>query len=87
MLQNIRKQRKYFDSGDYAMSKAGKAPEPGLQTGSEHPDPETILHLSPLGGSGKASPVRRPSSLAQGSHVVRVAAARKSDPSNDEAIE
>ncbi|OAA68720.1 cyclic-AMP-regulated phosphoprotein family protein [Niveomyces insectorum RCEF 264] len=41
------KDRKYFDSGDYAMSKAGKGD--GVDTGtvgSQHPVPEKIPHLS-----------------------------------------
>ncbi|KAI0201922.1 camp-regulated phosphoprotein/endosulfine conserved region-domain-containing protein [Astrocystis sublimbata] len=41
------KERKYFDSGDYAMSKAGKGDK--LDTGSvgsQHPVPEDIPHLS-----------------------------------------
>jgi hypothetical protein len=41
------KERKYFDSGDYAMSKAGKGDK--LETGavgSQHPVPENIPHLS-----------------------------------------
>ncbi|KAI9900051.1 hypothetical protein N3K66_004313 [Trichothecium roseum] len=41
------KDRKYFDSGDYAMSKAGRGD--GVDAGavgSEHPVPENIPHLS-----------------------------------------
>ncbi|ROV93955.1 hypothetical protein VSDG_06210 [Cytospora chrysosperma] len=41
------KDRKYFDSGDYAMSKAGKGD--GVDTGSvgsQHPVPENIPHNS-----------------------------------------
>ncbi|KFH45252.1 mRNA stability protein-like protein [Hapsidospora chrysogenum ATCC 11550] len=41
------KDRKYFDSGDYAMSKAGKGD--GVDAGavgSQHPVPENIPHLS-----------------------------------------
>ncbi|KAK4901865.1 hypothetical protein LTR27_001639 [Elasticomyces elasticus] len=47
LLQNKLKERKYFDSGDYAMSKAGKA-DAGLVggLGREHPSPESIPHLS-----------------------------------------
>jgi hypothetical protein len=46
------KERKYFDSGDYALSKAGKAD--GVDTGavgSEHPVPENIPHLTSPGGT------------------------------------
>ncbi|KAJ2412109.1 hypothetical protein GGI10_003884 [Coemansia sp. RSA 2530] len=48
-------ERKYFDSGDYAMSKAGKAVE---AVGQQHPSPESIPHqqvapaqVPPLAGS------------------------------------
>jgi len=44
------KERKYFDSGDYALSKAGAASS--VDTGSvgrEHPLPENIPHLSSPG--------------------------------------
>lgn len=45
LLQNKLKERKYFDSGDYALSKAGKASDVGVtQVGREHPVPENIPH-------------------------------------------
>ncbi|OAJ38260.1 hypothetical protein BDEG_22209 [Batrachochytrium dendrobatidis JEL423] len=37
--------RKYFDSGDYAMSQAGKS-SPN-EVGSQHPSPERIPHSIP----------------------------------------
>ncbi|KAK1239677.1 hypothetical protein MKX07_001131 [Trichoderma sp. CBMAI-0711] len=50
------KDRKYFDSGDYAMSKAGKGD--GVDAGavgSQHPVPENIPHLtSPTNGGPNA---------------------------------
>ncbi|KAL8704946.1 MAG: hypothetical protein Q9201_001941 [Fulgogasparrea decipioides] len=55
LLQNKLKERKYFDSGDYALSKAGKASEGGVTSiGSQHPLPENIPHLTsptPINGS------------------------------------
>ncbi|KAL9576473.1 MAG: hypothetical protein Q9212_007070, partial [Teloschistes hypoglaucus] len=49
-------ERKYFDSGDYALSKAGKASEGGVTSiGSQHPLPENIPHLTspnPTNGNG-----------------------------------
>ncbi|WPG98574.1 Hypothetical protein R9X50_00136600 [Acrodontium crateriforme] len=47
LLQNKLKERKYFDSGDYALSKAGKS-DAGLVggLGREHPSPNTIPHLT-----------------------------------------
>ncbi|KAJ3055666.1 hypothetical protein HK097_009784 [Rhizophlyctis rosea] len=37
--------RKYFDSGDYALSKAGKSSP--AEVGSQHPSPERIPHSIP----------------------------------------
>ena len=51
---NNLQERKYFDSGDYALSKAGKASDAGVTSiGREHPDPEKIPHHSsaPLNGA------------------------------------
>ncbi|KAK3826717.1 MAG: camp-regulated phosphoprotein/endosulfine conserved region-domain-containing protein [Linnemannia gamsii] len=61
------KERKYFDSGDYALSKAGKTTAP---VGSEHPQPENIPHsnpatVNPLHGS----PPVKESSLVHESEV------------------
>ncbi|KAL8930222.1 MAG: hypothetical protein Q9208_000839 [Pyrenodesmia sp. 3 TL-2023] len=59
LLQNKLKERKYFDSGDYALSKAGKASEGGVTTiGSQHPLPENIPHLtspSPMSTNGSVA--------------------------------
>ncbi|KAH7379020.1 camp-regulated phosphoprotein/endosulfine conserved region-domain-containing protein [Cadophora sp. MPI-SDFR-AT-0126] len=57
------KERKYFDSGDYALSKAGKATSVDTESvGAQHPLPENIPHLtSPAvgiasqGGSGNSN--------------------------------
>ncbi|KAF2004819.1 endosulphine family protein [Amniculicola lignicola CBS 123094] len=49
LLQNKLKERKYFDSGDYALSKAGKASDIGVTSiGREHPVPEKIPHIAPV---------------------------------------
>lgn len=49
-------ERKYFDSGDYALSKAGKAYEGGVTTmGSQHPLPENIPHLTSPGPNGSSN--------------------------------
>ncbi|KAI1408413.1 Endosulfine-domain-containing protein [Hypoxylon sp. FL1857] len=51
------KERKYFDSGDYAMSKAGKGDSVDTgSVGSQHPVPENIPHLtSPNGQNGSST--------------------------------
>jgi hypothetical protein len=71
------KDRKYFDSGDYAMSKAGKGD--GVDTGSvgsQHPVPENIPHLSSpvnssngIGGVGLLHPHQHHPSMQAGSPV------------------
>ncbi|KAL1957885.1 hypothetical protein VTO42DRAFT_5450 [Malbranchea cinnamomea] len=72
LLQNKLKERKYFDSGDYALSKAGKASDVGVTSiGSRHPVPENIPHLtatsppqgnhfSPHGSPGHSSTSHNP---------------------------
>jgi hypothetical protein len=49
-LTKMQKDRKYFDSGDYALSKAGVAPQTAV--GTAIPNPENIPHASsPANGS------------------------------------
>jgi len=40
-------ERKYFDSGDYALSKVGRVA--GSEVGQQHPSPEKIPHSTPQG--------------------------------------
>ncbi|EEB08172.1 endosulphine family protein [Schizosaccharomyces japonicus yFS275] len=48
LVQKLKQGRKYFDSGDYALSKAGKASDTGItNVGKGIPSPETIPHLAP----------------------------------------
>jgi len=50
------KERKYFDSGDYALSKAGKASDVGVTTiGLKHPLPENIPHSHNAAGTPSSS--------------------------------
>ncbi|GAA5972797.1 hypothetical protein JCM11641_003946 [Rhodosporidiobolus odoratus] len=57
LLGNKLKERKYFDSGDYAMSKAGVSPQQSV--GTAIPSPADIPHASPnsssAGGAGTSS--------------------------------
>ncbi|KAI8358247.1 hypothetical protein B0O80DRAFT_444337 [Mortierella sp. GBAus27b] len=61
---HILKERKYFDSGDYALSQAGKTTGP---VGSEHPQPENIPHSNPTTNHG--SPPVKESSLIHESEL------------------
>jgi len=68
------KDRKYFDSGDYALSKAGRAPQSTV--GTAIPNPENIPHASSSGNglnghqiisispTNSTSPVNKESGLA-----------------------
>ncbi|CAO1614299.1 unnamed protein product [Parajaminaea phylloscopi] len=63
ILGNKLKERKYFDSGDYALSKAGKAPQQSV--GTAIPNPETIPHASTVGSPpGPAAPVGSPGAVS-----------------------
>ncbi|KAF9971838.1 hypothetical protein BGZ65_010182 [Modicella reniformis] len=61
------KERKYFDSGDYALSKAGKTTGP---VGSQHPQPENIPHSNPAAANSvHGSPPVKESSLIHESEI------------------
>ncbi|CEG72038.1 hypothetical protein G6F70_005069 [Rhizopus microsporus] len=55
LLGHKLRERKYFDSGDYELTKAGK--ESITTIGSEHPSPDTIPHSNPSSQPG-ASPAK-----------------------------
>lgn len=50
VLMKMQKDRKYFDSGDYALSKAGKADQSSV--GTAIPNPENIPHATPTNTPG-----------------------------------
>ncbi|RIA81281.1 camp-regulated phospho protein/endosulfine conserved region-domain-containing protein, partial [Glomus cerebriforme] len=59
LLSHKLKERKYFDSGDYALSKAGKTSGP---VGVQHPSPETIPHANTIAAvTHNSSPVKESS--------------------------
>lgn len=65
LLANKLKERKYFDSGDYALSKAGRAPKQSV--GTTIPNPETVPHAThpvQIPGSGSGSPGSHASALS-----------------------
>ncbi|ROV92386.1 hypothetical protein VMCG_09132 [Cytospora schulzeri] len=64
------KDRKYFDSGDYAMSKAGKGD--GVDTGSvgsQHPVPENIPHNNSSNNVGGTPGLNKSGSMSSASGV------------------
>lgn len=88
LLQNKLKERKYFDSGDYALSKAGKASDAGVtQIGSQHPNPENIPHLtSPSNGNvtGTAHMVHQGHGAQSGSPVKESSFLHRETSINDQ---
>ncbi|WRT65673.1 uncharacterized protein IL334_002618 [Kwoniella shivajii] len=48
LFTKMQKERKYFDSGDYMMSKAGV--QSAQAPGTAHPTPEAVPHASPPAG-------------------------------------
>ncbi|TPX51503.1 hypothetical protein SeMB42_g01093 [Synchytrium endobioticum] len=70
--------RKYFDSGDYALSKAGKTS--AKDVGTSHPSPERIPHSIPqnlkkgLDGIATNSPVKESSLVHEQTKDVEGAA-------------
>lgn len=59
-------ERKYFDSGDYALSKAGKASDVGVtQVGREHPNPEKIPHIAPPTPTGQLAQLAQQNGISQ----------------------
>ncbi|CAI7642965.1 unnamed protein product [Penicillium manginii] len=69
LLQNKLKERKYFDSGDYALSKAGKAQDV-TSIGSRHPVPENIPHLTATSPGTNPAPQTNGSISAQGGQQI-----------------
>jgi len=94
VLMKVQKDRKYFDSGDYALSKAGVAPQSTV--GTAIPNPENIPHASPPTQAGhpalatstsgivasSTSPIRE-SPLAPHSHRRTSSAERESKGETD----
>ncbi|TFL02856.1 camp-regulated phospho protein/endosulfine conserved region-domain-containing protein [Pterulicium gracile] len=95
-LTKMQKDRKYFDSGDYALSKAGVAPQTAV--GTAIPNPENIPHASspaPSNGShqnlsisptNSSSPAKE-SALAHESSIQDAGAAAGAPGTSDAADE
>lgn len=89
-------ERKYFDSGDYALSKAGKASDIGVTSiGREHPVPEKIPHIAPPAtaqngnaqnekGAGGVSPIKEHSFLHRETSLNRETSADDIDNEEQE---
>ncbi|KAL7273487.1 hypothetical protein RUND412_003662 [Rhizina undulata] len=91
VLQNKLKERKYFDSGDYALSKAGKASDVGVTNiGSKHPLPENIPHIHSSGGNSvsgmnSGSPIKESSMLHAKSPMGSQQPLEREDDAEEEA--
>jgi hypothetical protein len=85
------KERKYFDSGDYALSKAGQASSVDTgSVGSQHPLPENIPHLTspgvsgPNGGGGNSNMQMSSGGMAQSGSPVKESSFLNRETSVDE---
>ncbi|KAF7299215.1 hypothetical protein MIND_00870200 [Mycena indigotica] len=88
VLMKMQKDRKYFDSGDYALSKAGVAPQNAV--GTAIPNPENIPHASspPINGhaglstspTNPTSPVNKESGLAHDDESSTIATVTEAAP-------
>ncbi|KXL41397.1 hypothetical protein M433DRAFT_131558 [Acidomyces richmondensis BFW] len=88
LLQKKLQERKYFDSGDYAMSKAGKS-DAGLVggLGKEHPSPDTIPHLSQAQSHGSTSSTSsNPGSSSGGAERGSISGAPGLHPSTSHTV-
>ncbi|KAF4581516.1 hypothetical protein EYR40_009803 [Pleurotus pulmonarius] len=82
VLMKMQKDRKYFDSGDYALSKAGVAPQTNV--GTAIPNPQNIPHASSspsnshqtlsVSPTNPTSPVNRESGLSHHEETADVPA-------------
>jgi len=63
LLSHRLKERKYFDSGDYALTKAGRTEIP---IGSAHPSPESIPHSNPQTSAQGSSPIKESPLVPEG---------------------
>jgi len=95
ILTKMQKERKYFDSGDYALSKAGVAP-PTI-VGTAIPNPENIPHASSAGNghgvghqsssispTNSTSPVSKESSLSHSEIRGDEERVQESEPPGDD---
>ncbi|KAH9480574.1 mRNA stability protein [Psilocybe cubensis] len=71
VLMKMQKDRKYFDSGDYALSKAGVAPQSTV--GTAIPNPENIPHATPGNGHNN------------GAHPISISPTNSTSPVNKES--
>ncbi|CAB4401440.1 unnamed protein product [Rhizophagus irregularis] len=79
LISHKLKERKYFDSGDYALSKAGKTSGP---VGVQHPSPETIPHSNAIAAvTHNSSPVKE-SSLVHETEIDEKADTQSADADN-----
>ncbi|PPQ67987.1 hypothetical protein CVT25_000467 [Psilocybe cyanescens] len=72
VLMKMQKDRKYFDSGDYALSKAGVAPQSTV--GTAIPNPENIPHASTPGNGHN-----------NGAHPISISPTNSTSPVNKES--
>ncbi|KAG5338865.1 hypothetical protein E4T56_gene3992 [Termitomyces sp. T112] len=85
VLTKMQKERKYFDSGDYALSKAGVAPQ--TTVGTAIPNPENIPHATPGNGHSNNGHQGLSTSPTSSTSPVNKESGLSHDQSNDDTSE
>ncbi|KAG8893364.1 hypothetical protein FRC01_013646 [Tulasnella sp. 417] len=88
VLSKVQKDRKYFDSGDYAMSKAGVTPQNAV--GTAIPSPENIPHpatpTTPKDGTPGSVPKDAPLSISPPNTNMHIPQPQNSPPAHSSPI-
>jgi len=85
VLSKVQKDRKFFDSGDYAMSKAGVTPQNAV--GTAIPSPENIPHSTPTPPATKAQEDKdKPLSISPPNSALVIPAPQNSPPAHSSPI-
>ncbi|KAG8955903.1 hypothetical protein FRC04_006350 [Tulasnella sp. 424] len=88
VLSKVQKDRKYFDSGDYAMSKAGVTPQNAV--GTAIPSPENIPHpatpTTPKDGTPGSVPKDTPLSISPPNTNMHIPQPQNSPPAHSSPI-
>jgi len=81
VFTKVQQDRKYFDSGDYALSKAGIAPQANV--GTAIPSPENIPHATPTPTShNQPLSTSPPNVTSVGSAIIPTSTASGGSPPN-----
>ncbi|KAG8908442.1 hypothetical protein FRB99_006647 [Tulasnella sp. 403] len=84
VLSKVQKDRKYFDSGDYAMSKAGVTPQNSV--GTAIPSPDNIPHATPTSTPTATSHTNQSLSISPPNATLIIPPPQNSPPAQSSPI-